>query len=135
MSGILNIAISGLNDAVARIANAASNIVNASSTAPVPSSGAAYGGFVPQDVVTLSQSAGGQNFGVTDTAVPRNPAYVVTPDASSPNANADGLVAAPNVDLNAELIASKVAQVTYGANADVVKVAQQMQDALLNIKT
>jgi flagellar basal-body rod protein FlgC len=133
MSSIFNIAVSGLNDAVTRIANAASNIVNASSTSALPqNSTEPYNGFLPQDIVSLSNAAGGNNFGVTDTSVPRNPAYVVTPDPSSPDANANGLVASPNVDLNAELIASKEASISYGANADVIKVAEKMQKSLLD---
>jgi flagellar basal-body rod protein FlgC len=132
MPNILSIAISGLNDAVTRVANAASNIVNASSTAPLPQNSAGYTGFVPQDVVTLSNSVGNNNLGVSDTTVPRTPAYVTVPDPTSPQANAQGLVAAPNVDLNAELIASKVASVTYGANADVIKVYDKMQKSLLD---
>jgi flagellar basal-body rod protein FlgC len=132
MSNILNIAVSGLNDAITRIANAASNIVNASSTAPLPSPGQAYTGYVPQDVVSISQAAGGANLGVTDTTEARNPAYTPAYAPNSPNANASGLVATPNVDLNAELIASKEASVIYGANADVIKVANETEKSLLD---
>jgi flagellar basal-body rod protein FlgC len=132
MSSILSIAVSGLNNAVTRIANAASNIVNASSTAPLPDSGQPYTGYVPQDVVTISQSVGNNNFGVSDTTTPRSPAYITASDPTSPNANANGLVAAPNVDLNSELIASKEASVVYGANADIIKVASEMQKSLLD---
>ena len=48
MSDILNIAVSGLNAAASRVANAATNIVNASST-----------NFLPQDIISLSNPAGG----------------------------------------------------------------------------
>src|ERR1700733_8660205 len=112
MSNILSIAVSGLNDAVTRIANATSNIVNASSTSKLPGPGGTYTGFMPQDVVSVSNPAGG----VSQTLQPRNPAYVVGPDPSSPNANADGDVALPNVDLNAELISGKEAQFSYSAD-------------------
>ena len=70
MASILNIALSGLNNAVTRVANAASNIVNASSTSKLPSSpGNTYTGFQPQDVITLSNAAGG----VSSKTVSRNP--------------------------------------------------------------
>lgn len=128
MNSILSIAVSGLNDAAARIANAASNIVNASSTSPLPSSGGTYSGFEPQDIVSISNGIGG----VTPAAVPRNPAYVTATDPSSPNANAQGAVAEPNVDLNAELISSKEAQVSYGADATVIKIDEKMQKSLLD---
>ena len=128
MQSILSIAVSGLNNAVARIANAASNIVNASSTSPLPSAGQNYTGFNPQDVVSISNPNGG----VSSALAPRNPAYVTTSNPGSPNANAQGLVAAPNVDLNSELIASKEAEVSYSADAKLIKVSQQMEQSLLD---
>ena len=130
MSNVFSTAVSGLNDAFTRVANAASNIVNASSTSKLPSSSSApYSGFTPQDVITLSSGNGN---GVTSVLQPRNPAYVAASDPTSPNANASGLVAAPNVDLNAELISSKEAQVSYGADAKVIKVASEMEKSLLD---
>jgi flagellar basal-body rod protein FlgC len=127
MSNILSIAVSGLNDAATRIANAASNIVNASSTSKLPASGQGYNGFTPQDVVSLSSGTG-----VTSTLQPRTPAYNTISDATSPNANAQGLVASPNVDLNSELIASKDAQVQYGADAKLIKIVNEMDKSLLD---
>jgi flagellar basal-body rod protein FlgC len=126
---IFSIAVSGLNNAVARIANAATNIVNASSTGQLPNnSGGTYTGFQPQDVISTSTALNG----VTSTLQPRNPAYVTVSDPTSPDANAQGLVGAPNVDLNSELIASKEAQVSYGANAKVIKITEEMQQSLLD---
>jgi len=132
MSNILNIAVTGLNDAITRIANATSNIVNASSTGKLPSGASPYTGFHPQDVVTLSIAGGGGGLGVTDIKQPRNPAFVTAFDPTSKDANADGLIGAPNVDLNAELIASKEAQVSYSAGAKLIKVAQEMDKTLLD---
>jgi flagellar basal-body rod protein FlgC len=82
--------------------------------------------------VTLSSYGGSNGEGVTSALQPRNPAYTVASDPTSPDANEDGLVAAPNVDLNAELIASKEAQVSYGANAKVIKITEEMQQSLLD---
>lgn len=129
MPGILSIALSGLNNAVTRVTNATSNIVNASSTSKLPSSSSdPYTGFQPQDVVTLSNPNGG----VSSTLQPRSPAYVSVPNATSPFANAQGMVATPNVDLNTELIASKAAEVSYSADAKLLKVAQKMDKSLLD---
>jgi flagellar basal-body rod protein FlgC len=130
MTSVLNIAISGLNAAVSRVANAASNIVNASSTATFPKNASSYTGFTPQDVISLSDQA---NLGVTTTAVPRTPAYVPVSDPLSPQANSDGLVASPNVDLAGEIISSNVASVNYGANAAVIKIANKMEKSLLDV--
>lgn len=135
MSSILNIAVSGLNNAVTRIANAASNIVNASSTAPLPQNPGAYTGFTPQDVVSISADAGGNNTGVASQLQPRNPAYNTAYEPNSPLANAQGLVAAPNVDLASELVTASVAKNDFAASATVIKIDEKIQQALLDIKT
>jgi flagellar basal-body rod protein FlgC len=136
MSSVTNIAVSGLNDATRRVANAASNIVNASSTAPLPKNASdPYTGFVPQDVVTVSESTAGNNLGVTTTTVPRTTPYVTAYEPNAAQANAEGLVAAPNVDIAAELVSANVSSVNYGANAAVIKIAEKTQKALLDIKT
>ncbi|MDP9126977.1 MAG: flagellar biosynthesis protein FlgC [Pseudomonadota bacterium] len=134
MSIVSNIAVSGLNDASRRIANAASNIVNASSTAALPSSASdPYTGFTPQDVVTLSDSVGGNNLGVSTTSAPRSPPYGVAYDPNSKLANAQGLVAVPNVDLASELVAANAAQTNYTADAAVIRIAQKTEKSLLDI--
>ena len=130
MTNVLATAMSGLNDASLRLANAASNIANASSTSSLPASGGTYTGYQPQDVVTISSGTGA---GVTSTLQARSPAYRAAADPGSPNANANGLVAAPNVDPTSDIIASGVAQASYGANAAVIRTADQMQKSLLNI--
>ncbi|MGE3623946.1 MAG: flagellar basal body rod protein FlgC [Bdellovibrionales bacterium] len=133
MSGILNIAISGLNDATLRVANATRNIVNASSTGKLPTNpGDAATSYLPRDVVTLSVDSDNNNLGVTSVTRPRDPSYVTAYDPSSPDANAQGLVAAPNVDLNAELIAAKEGQISYAVNAKVIKIASEMEKSLLD---
>ena len=106
MSGILGIAVSGLNAAASRVSNATNNIVNASST-----------NFKPQDVVSISNASGG----VSTQTQPRTPATDST--------------GAPNVDIASELVTTKSAQATYSANAAVVKVAKKLDDALLDITT
>ena len=135
MSSALNIAITGLNDSVQRVANAASSIVNASSTSPLPQAGESYTGFTPQDVVTLSDSVSGNNLGVTTTTEPRANPYIVAYDPNSSQANAQGLVASPNVDLTSEIVTANVAKVNYAANAAVVKTEEKTQKALLDIVT
>ncbi len=132
MSGIISIAMSGLNDASLRAANAASNIANASSTSPLPAAGGTYGGFQPQDVVSLSASGGAAGSGVSSTLQPRAPSYVATAGSTSPDANTNGLVATPNVDLGQELIALQTAQLSYRADATLIKTSDKMQKNLLN---
>lgn len=136
MSIALNIAVSGLNDASARVANSASNIVNASSTGKLPDgNGGLYTGYQPTDIVTLSNSVGDNNLGVSSKAVPRNPAYQPASDPLSPDANAQGLIGVPNVDLASEIVSLKVSQLNYSANAAVIKITDKTEKALLDIKT
>jgi flagellar basal-body rod protein FlgC len=133
MSSAISTALSGLNDSVLRVSNAISNIVNSSSTARLPPTPAdAYDGFRPQDVVTLSDSAAGQTLGVHSTLRPRAPAYAAVPDPKSPLANAEGLVAAPNVDIATELVNIKLAQVTYRASAAAIKASLNNDEVLLD---
>ncbi len=129
MSDALRTAISGLNDSVMRITNAASNIVNASSTGRLPTNaGDQPTSFLPQDVITTSNDVGGVN----SSLKPREPAYVTAPDPTSPKANDQGLVAAPNVDIATELLASKLASITYRANAAVIKAVAEDNKKLLD---
>jgi flagellar basal-body rod protein FlgC len=140
VSSILGIAASGLNDSTLRLANAASNIANVSSTSKLPAAGGTYTGFQPQDVVTLSAGGGGTGSGVTPSGVtsslrPRSPAYSATAAPGSSDADANSLVATPNVDLATELIASKQAVRSYQAGAAIIRTADEMQKSLLNAVT
>jgi len=133
MSETLTIAVSGMKAAVARVMNAASNLVNASSTGRLPStSGEKATSYQPTDVVTLSDSAGDNNLGVHTKVVARDPAYTVAPDPRSPDANTQGLVAAPNVDIASELIDMKMAELSYKANARVIRAQTNMDKDLLD---
>ena len=133
MSEALKIAVSGLNDAVLRIVNVASNVVNSLSTSRLPEKpGGNATGYQPQDVVTLSDSAGDNLLGVSSTVQAREPAFFVASDPESPNANAAGLVAAPNVDIPAELLNAKLAEVAYKANAAVIRAAEKNDKELLD---
>lgn len=60
------------------------------------------------------------------------PAYYAASDPFSPYANADGLVATPNVDLANELVQIKMAEVAYKANASIIKTSKEMDDYLLD---
>ena len=105
MSSILSIAVSGLNAAAARVANAATNIVNASST-----------NFTPQDIISISNSVDGVT---TETQ----------PQPSTPGDTGNG------VDIASELVNTIAATNDYAASAAVVKVAQKLDNSLLDITT
>lgn len=69
MSGILDIAIAGLNNAATRIANAASNMVNASSTPRnVKTTEKTSGGNLPQDTFDIASNLIASDIAKTDYA-------------------------------------------------------------------
>lgn len=131
MTGPLSIALSGMTAASTRANAAASNIANAHTT------GARKGveGPAPYAPVDIVQSPIGIESGLHGTraeTVLREPATtpIYQPDASY--ADADGFVAAPNVDLITETIDLKNAAQAYKASAAVARVASEMDRALLN---
>lgn len=133
MSEIFSVALSGMRDSVLRIRNAVTNIVNASSTSRLPSSPQeAAAMFQPKDAVTLSQEGGNQPLDVTSVLIDRDPAYRVVAGGSSPLANEEGLIAEPNVDLASEIVATKMAELTYKANAAVIKAVKENDERLLD---
>lgn len=122
-------ALSGLLSAGTKAATAAGNIANANTT------GAADGGasgrkapYTPVDAVNTSAAGGG----VQANVVPRQPAFVPAYDPSSPFANADGIIGAPNVSYEQEIVSLKQAELSYKANLKVIETATDMQDALID---
>lgn len=126
------IAVSGLEVAALRLQVAASNIANSLSNGPLP------GTSNPQNVpaaytplrVNQTDTIGG---GTSATVTSVSPATVSTFDPTAPFANADGLVASPNVDLAGQMIQLLIARLSYTANAQVIRTDTQMSAALLNI--
>jgi len=108
-----------------KVAVAASNIANADvvgSTDP-NSPNQAYAAQTTQDVST----AGG---GVKTISLNRTPAFVPSFEPDSPFADSKGMVNAPNVNLDEELINTKIAENAYKANVTALKAGIEMQDTL-----
>jgi flagellar basal-body rod protein FlgC len=123
-------ALSGMNAATKRLANVASNVANINDvTALSPKSGDPAQ-FQPLLTTQTSLPNGGTIAGTRNVT----PASVPSFQPDSPFANADGLVATPNVDLLDQMVDSLTASTSYKANAKVLLAAQEMQDALLKIK-
>lgn len=127
MSGIISNALSGLNAAQTRANVASNNIANAHSSGSTD--GTTKPAYTPQDVVQISQTGGGVSTSVQD----RDPATSLAPDPDQPYADADGLVAVPNVSYAQELVTLKTAEHAYKASAAVIKTAQELDDALSEI--
>jgi flagellar basal-body rod protein FlgC len=135
MSSILSIAASGLAAASQRLQVSAENVANASSDGPLPSASAAVQAqfpqaYVAQQVNQVATAGGGTQAVVSDA----QPGTVTAYDPTAPYADANGNVAAPNVDEASEIIAQMLASYEYAANAGVMGVASQMLQTLLDIQ-
>jgi flagellar basal-body rod protein FlgC len=128
MTGAQSIAASGLNANSAWLDAIASNIANMRDEATLPAPNAPYAGYQP---VTVQMSAQAQS-GVIATSEPLTPAYSAGYDPSAPFANAQGLVAVPNVDLASAVVDQTMALEGYRADATVFRAAEQMTKTLLD---
>ena len=83
----------------------------------------------------ILKSAGDQYGPASVTAIyrARMPASIRQYDPSAPFADADGMVAAPNVDLAQEAVGILQASVLFKANLAVFKTAHGMTKRLLDI--
>ena len=61
------------------------------------------------------------------------PASLPSVQPESPLADADGLVATPNVDLTGQAVDLITARAAYLANLKTLKVAESLEDSLLKI--
>lgn len=133
MVGSIGIALSGLTAQTRRLDASASNVANVRSTGAIP---AADGSTAVQRAVyqPLAVAQTDANPGTRATYTPIIPAYLQehAPDDSA--ANADGMVAAPNVDLAKERVNQIAANRAYGANIAVVRTQDEMLTSLLNSK-
>lgn len=119
-------AVSGLNAASLRLATAAQNI--AGSRASGSADPAAYDGYAPQRVAQTTGPAGG----TIAKTVPVDPAFFTVFDPSDPNADPDGRVGVPNVDLATEIVDLTRAEHAYKANLAVIRAADETTKALLD---
>lgn len=134
MSDIFSTSISGMNAAKDRLRNAAENIANVQSSGKLPvAEGEKATSYYPTDVITLSNSVGDHHLGVRTQTVERENPYSVVYDPSSPDANEDGLIAAPNIDLTRELVDTLMAELSYKANAKVIAVEKSNQETILDV--
>jgi len=133
MSPVSAIALSGIKAALQRFDAAANNIANVRSYGPLPGAAAAGypAAYTPVDVVQLSVSGGGVVSRVINS--PRGPiAYY---DPSAPYADADGMVAAPDIDLASEMVNLVTAELDFAANLMVLRAESEMMASLFDIKT
>ena len=129
MSDAINNALSGLNAASLRLEAAASNIANSQDEAPLNPQPGQPLPYQPVDVVQTAAPGGGTSAHLVPVTPPDQAIF----DPGSPFADANGQVAAPNVDTAQQLVNVDVARVNYDANLKVIETAHKMQGYLLNI--
>jgi len=121
----LSTSLSGLLSSSKKAEVAAINIANADviGSTDSDSPNQAYAAKMTQDTST----AGG---GVNTVVLNRTPPFVPSYAPDSPFADAEGMVNAPNVNLDEELINTRLAENSYKANIVAMKVGLEMQDTL-----
>jgi flagellar basal-body rod protein FlgC len=131
MSNVYGIALSGLVAQSTAVAARADNIANMRTSGRVDPAAGDRRAYEPVTPVQRSQSGGGV---VTDIVSVEN-GVVAFYEPDSPDANADGLVAYPNISLEEEITGLLTAKTAYTANAKVIGVQRDMDRALLDILT
>jgi flagellar basal-body rod protein FlgC len=124
MTSIPAIALSGINSASLRIATGANNIVNAVST--TSKSG---GPYIPQDVIQVPNILGGTIATVVDSDKPPVMLY----DPTNADADANGIVSLPNIDLAAELVKIDEAAFQFKAALKMLEGQRNLGDSLLDV--
>lgn len=128
LSSMSSISASGLKAAATRLEASASNIANALSSGPLPDSSGATSAYTPVTVKQSDVRGGGVTARIVNAATPHVPSY----DPSSPDADADGMVASPNVDMATELVNVMTARMSYEASVKTMKVANDMMKTTLD---
>ncbi len=130
MGTVLTSALSGLTAQAKRLEVSAANVANLYSRGIDPSSKEPDpGAYVPQRVVHESMPGGG----VRSDTVAVSPPSTLTYRPGSPDADANGLVARPNVALEEEMVIQLQARRAYEANLASLKVGDRMLGELLDL--
>ena len=132
MSNVLSIAVSGMTAATRRLEVSARNVANVRSTGALPAD-------APPEVqrafealrLDQTEAPGG---GAATTVSTVSPPVVPVYDPSAPFADENGMVAAPNVDLENEVVQQMIARYAFAANVGVARADAAMKKALLDIK-
>ena len=139
MISAIRTSLSGLQAASKSVSAHADNIANVRTTARVdqvslsPAARAAASGgadevFRPHRATNISVRGGGVETEVE--AVDPSHEVVYSPD--DPNADAEGRVAAPNVNLDEEIVGMRQDRHAYMANLAVMRTADEMAGALFD---
>jgi flagellar basal-body rod protein FlgC len=115
-------ALAGLQAATKHVDIAANNIANARTTGSLDP----YSGYTAQQAVQTTTAAGTPQ--VRSRAL--TPGHVPAYEPDSPDADADGLVGAPNVDLASNIVELTQAEHAYKANLATLRRLDELSKAL-----
>lgn len=115
----IGIAQSGLGVSMMRLTASASNIANAQSTGRVPDGTADAAAQKPYQPVRAQVSALADG-GASAQFVRSEPGYRLTYDPASVQANVQGMIAAPDVNVADELVETLSAKLAFEANLKVI---------------
>lgn len=136
ITNAISSALSGVLAGERRFANSASNVANLRSVAAPSVDGPttdAEGNTLFRAGRSVDQSS--TNGGVRSTRLLVDPTAVQQYDPSAPDADADGLVNRPNVDLARETVDQIAGQRQFEANLATVRAADELLRATLDIKS
>ncbi len=134
MVAALGIALSGMTAQTRRVEASASNIANLQSKGAIPDAAGAVPAGQPEAYQAQAVAQSDGNPGTRATFTPITPAYLPDYQPDADYANADGLVAGPNVDPAREHVNQIAASRAYGANIAVVRTQDDMLKSLLDAK-
>lgn len=132
MMNAINIALSGLAAAGKKVAAAASNIANIQTVGSVEEGEQAPYTPIGTQQTTVTDSHG-NGLGVQSNFVESDRPFVPTFVPSSIFANEDGIIGVPNINLAEEAVNLTLAELSYKAGIETIKVAEEMSDELLSI--
>jgi flagellar basal-body rod protein FlgC len=133
LGGSLTSALSGAMAQTQRLSNSAGNVANARSTGAIPGTDGAVptgksAAYAPNATDTVATDGGGTRA----VSRPVTPAYIPEYQPDSPQADGNGLVAAPNVDPVNETTTQIGALSAYKANLAVIRTQDDMQREAIN---
>lgn len=129
MVSAISASLSGLYAASKKLEVASSNIANQFSTNSLENGQKTGRAYQPQDVVSISQEAGGVIAQVRTVSQPTVKQYA--PDSAE--ADASGMIDTPNVNLEKELTNALTAKYEYKANLKALQVADEILGDTLDI--
>jgi flagellar basal-body rod protein FlgC len=132
LSSSLNNALSGLNLASTKLSVSAKNIANFRSTSQtIDGSTVINEPYQPEMVSQTTTSTGN----VLGTIQKTNLDPIVVFDATHPDADENGIVEYPNVDLGEERVNQIIASAEFKANLNIIQKAQETEDTIFDILT